>query len=230
MVKKSLGHQKWLEIEEEYKSEIGAAQYNKKGWMENKPKLYKIINKKMKAAPKAKLAPIASNESGEHLESDEETLIEMEDGCILQVRPKFRGADQTWKRNFTKKFNLQQSGNNRWAQKPNRFPPRNGNGNAGGNNNNQNGQNQRNNRGDGPTADQIWKCRLCQNEGKGVKKYRGDQQCPKHKYRPKFFNPIKLAAVRQISTEDQDEPNDGGDDHLAAMNSINAIMFGNESD
>ena len=230
MVKKALGHQKWVEIEDEFKREIGAADYNKEGWMENKPKLYKIINKKMKTAPKAKLAPIAPPDNDEHLESDEETLIEMEDGCILQVKPKFRGADQAWKRNFTRKFNLQQSGNNRWAQRPNRQQFKNG-GNGGNNNNNnqQNGQNQRNNRSNGPSAEQMWKCKLCINDGRGVKKFRGDQQCPKHKYRPKYFESIKLAGMRQIATEEDDE-NETNVDHHAQMNTINAIMFGNESD
>ena len=226
LVKKSLGHQKWLEIEDEFKREVGAAEYNKKGWMQNKPKLYKIINKKLKLAPKAKLAPIETAESDEHLNSDEETLIEMEDGCILQVRPKFKGADQQWKRNFTRKFNLQQSGNNRWAQRQNKFPPK---GNSAGNNN-QNKPNQRNGQSDGPSADQLWKCKLCQNDGRGVRKFRGDQQCPRHKYRPKFFNPIKIAGVKQISADQQPDDDDSGEDHKGAMNSINALMFGNESD
>ena len=228
IVKKLLGHQKWIEIEEDYKREIGAANYDKKGWMENKPILYKLINKKLKNAPKAKLAPIATPGDDDQQNSDEEALIEMEDGCILQVRPKFRGADQTWKRNFTKKFNLQQSGNNRWAQRPNKPQFKNNNNSAANNNNNQNRQNQRN-QNNGPSAEQLWKCRLCQNEGNGVKKFRGDQQCPKHKYRPKFFEGIKLAGFRQISSENQNENDDNNEDP-GTMNSINAIMFGNESD
>ena len=234
---KQIGHDLWVEIENEFKNEISAANYNKMGWMKNKPKLYEIINKKYKPKKKAKMAQMSTPEIVDHQISDDETLIEMEDGSILQVRPKFKGADKTWKRNFTKKFNLQQTGNNRWSQRSGNKQFNNGaasqnnrfNTNGGGNNNaNSRNANTSRQNSDKPSADQLWKCKICANEGR-TKKYRGDQQCSIHKYRPKWFNSIPLAGMRQIEGATE---HDEIEDHQekAVMNCIRTIMIGEDSD
>ena len=230
---KIVGHKLWLEIEEEFKRELPSNEYNKKGWMQNKPKLFKIINKKFKPTKNAKMAPVTTNEIAENHESDEETLLEMDDGCILQVRPKFRGAGKTWKRNFTKKFNLQQSGNNKWAQRQNnRFPGNAPNNRPSNNNSNPSNRFQNNGKqnGDKPTADQMWKCKICQNEG-NIRKFRGDQQCNVHKYRPKWFGAIPLAGIRNIEgANEQSEVEIQNQQEYAAMKCIKTIMIGDDDE
>ena len=110
-IRKQLGPETWKKVEEEFKREIGNEKYNKIGWMQNKPLLFKII-KRLTKGNKAKVASVETSKNVESDDSDEEVQIEMDDGMVLKVQPKFRGGDKTWKKNFTKKFNLAQSGNN----------------------------------------------------------------------------------------------------------------------
>lgn len=236
LLRQQIGVELWKKIEEEFRREITTENYNKLGWMKNKPTLFKIIKKMCKNQPKAKIASLVetSNNANDG-DSDDEVEIDMEDGMVLKVQPKFKGGGQTWKRNFTKKFNLQQSGNNRWQRRPyqhnqQQSQPRrqnqfNRNQNHNGNRNFADQQNQ-----DTPNPDQWWKCPKCREEG-NPRKYKGNQLCPKHNYRPKFFESIPLASVREvkpnnIKVDNNENDNNNPNGHL---NSIRDCLY-NDSD
>lgn len=198
----SMGLNTWKEIEEEFKREIGATNYNKTGWMQNKPALFKIIKRKCKNMPKAKVASVETTNITQTNNSDDEFDLELDDGSILKVQPKFRGSGSAWKQNFAQKFNLRQSGNNRWQQRRNN------------NQQQQRSQNHsNNNRGSvdqqkqsAPSAEQTWRCFRCKEDG-APKKYRGDQMCPIHRFRPKWFNNVPLAAVKEVKPAPSSQSN-----------------------
>ena len=212
---KQLGTELFAKVEEEFKREIGSENYNKEGWMSNKPKLFKIIKKLSKGRPKAKVASMLPSPDGNDNDSDNEITLEMDDGCILKVQPKFRGAGNTWKQNFSRKFNLQQSGNNKWQQRrqqnnrqqqqpSNQYRQSNQYNNQG-NSNNRVEQQKR----DSPSPDQMWKCPKCKNSGI-TKRFRGDQMCPTHSFRPRFFDGVPLAGIRELKP-DQNTTNSSDD-------------------
>ena len=210
LYRKQVGEDTWKKIEEEFRQEITTEKYNKVGWMSNKPALFKIIKKHMKGKPKAKVASLVETSNvTENNDSDNECEIEMDDGMILKVQPKFRGNGPTWKRNFAKKFNLQQSGNNRWQRRPQQQfqqqQQRQQFNRPQGHPNNKNFAEQQNK--DSPSADQWWKCPKCKDEGK-TKKFKGNQLCPKHSYRPKFFENVPLAGIRELNASNNNNSND----------------------
>ena len=227
-IKQSMGISVWKEIEEEFKREIGAANYNKSGWMQNKPTLFKIIKRKCKNMPKAKIASVETTNPVQIVNSDDEFDLELEDGSILKVQPKFKGGGSTWKQNFAQKFNLRQSGNNRWQQR------RSDNQQQFRSQNNQN--NHRSNSAEQqkppPSSDQTWKCFKCKNEG-NIKKYKGNQMCPIHRFRPKYFDALPLASIKEVkpaqkSQNQSDDSNNGKDGALSAIRS--AFYAGYDSD
>lgn len=235
---KQIGKDQWLEIEEDFKREIGADNYHKEGWMKNKAKLYKLINKKAKKPNKAKIASLATDANDADDDDDEDDMtLEMEDGTILKIQPKFKGSKGVWRQNFTKQFNLQQGPNNKWqARRPNNNQ-RNGQNRFQGNNNtnnvslnsknfnNQSNNRRNNNRNDKPSPDQTWKCRKCENEGYN-RIFRGDQMCPKHKWRPGYFNSIPIASVNAI--ESNDNNNLEHDQQKAALASVKMALYGDD--
>ena len=188
-----MGDKVWKEIEEEFKREIGATSYNKVGWMQNKPALFKIIKRKCKNMPKAKVASVETTNMTQDNNTDDEFDLELEDGSILKVQPKFKGSGSSWKQNFAQKFNLRQSGNNRWQQRRNNSNQQQRNQNH----NNNRGNNAEQQKQNSPSADQTWRCIKCRDDG-NPRKFRGDQMCPKHRFRPKWFNNIPIAAVKEV--------------------------------
>lgn len=237
LYRKELGEDLWKKIEEEFRQEIGTENYNKIGWMQNKPKLFKIIKKHCKDKPKAKVASVESTKSVTNDDTDDEVEIDMEDGVVLKVQPKFKGNGSTWKRNFTKKFNLQQSGNNRWQRRSqqnqyqNQQPrqqqqfPR----NAHRNNNRNNADQQKQ---DVPLADQMWACHKCRDSG-STRRYKGNQKCPIHNFRPKYFDSVPISGIRELkpsgesSNVDINTTKTTNDGHL---NSIRDCLYNNSSD
>ena len=219
----TMGIKTWKEIEEEFKREIGAANYNKTGWMENKPALFKIIKRKCKDMPKAKIASVETTNAPEVIDSDDEFDLELDDGSILKVQPKFKGSGSTWKQNFVQKFNLRQTGNNRWQQRRN--------------NNQQPSRNQSNQssgRGNSaestPSSDQTWKCFKCKNEGQ-IKKYKGNQMCPIHKFRPKWFDSIPLASIKEVKPAQKNQSDESNNDRNGALSAIRSAFYtGYDSD
>ena len=228
-MKHLLGDDLWMKIEEEFKREIGVDKYNKEGWMQNKPTLFKIIKKHSKGK-KAKVASVETTKYADDDDSDDDGCMEMDiDGMIFKVQPKFKGNGNTWKRNFTKKFNLQQSGNNRWQRRPQQQqsqqqfqPPRQPNKPS--NSFNRNSVDQR--KSDTPTSDQWWRCYKCRQDGH-VNKYKGNQMCPTHNFRPKWFDSIPLASVKVAKPSNDDfVDNNNPDGHL---NSIRECMLYSDS-
>ena len=240
VIHKQIGKTTWLDIEEEFKREIGAENYNKEGWMSNKAKLFKLINKKAKLTGKAKIASLADSGAVDEATTDDDDItVEMDDGTILKIQPKFRGTDGVWRQNFTKQFNLQQGPNNRWQrrrqQQQNR--PRNDFGNQNRNQNGNNGNNslinknfnnsannRNGNKGNSPSPDQTWKCRKCENEGRN-RICRGDQQCPRHKWRPRYFENVPLAAIKSVEANDSGDYNDEQQKALASLASIRMTLY-----
>ena len=238
LYKKELGDEAWKKIEEEFRREIGTENYNKVGWMQNKPKLFKIIKKYCKNKPKAKVASLVDTSNTNDNDSDEEVEIDMEDGVILKVQPKFRGNGSSWKRNFTKKFNLQQSGHNRWQRRnqshqsqQQQQPRQNQNSNR---NQNQGSKNNvEHQKHDGPNADQWWRCYRCRDSGSS-RKFKGNQKCPVHNFRPKYFDSVPLSGVRELKPQnvgnDDDEGNNtgNGNGHLASIR--DCLLYNNSSE
>ena len=237
---KQIGKTTWLEIEEEFRREIGTEKYNKEGWMQNKAKLYKLINKKYKKPSKAKVASLESKADDDTDSDNDDIIFEMDDGTILKIHPKFKGSNGAWRQNFTRQFNLQQGSNSRWQSRRNNNNHRsdnnnryqnnqNGNGNTSLNNknynNNANNNRRNNNRGDKPSPDQTWKCRRCENEGKN-RILRGDQQCPRHNWRPRYFDSIPIAAIKSMETE-KSETNEQ-EKQKAALASIRMQLYGDD--
>ena len=225
---KAMGMKTWKEIEEEFKREIGATNYNKKGWMENKPILFKIIKRRCKDMNTAKIASVETTNTSVDTNSDDEFDLELDDGSIMKVQPKFKGSGSTWKQNFAQKFNLRQTGNNRWQQRRNNQHHQ--------SHRSHQQQNDRNSveQQKSATADQTWRCFKCRNEG-NPKKFRGDQMCPKHNFRPKWFNSIPLASVREVkpASNNQNQATDdkngnAKDGSLAAIRSV--FFSGYDSD
>ena len=216
-IRDQLGADAFKKVEEEFRQEIGVDKYNKKGWMQNKPALFKIIKKHAKGK-KAKVASVETSKHDEVVDSDDEVDIEMDDGMILKVQPKFRGNGATWKKNFTKKFNLQQAGNNKWQRRPQQQnqqqqrqrPSHQGNRNNNGNYNRNTADQQKR---DTPSPDQWWRCQKCRNDG-NPKSYKGNQMCPIHNFRPKWFDSIPIASVKSArphnNENDDDDFNTGG--------------------
>ena len=65
------------------------------------------------------------------------------------------------------------------------------------------------------------------------RRFRGDQQCPKHKYRPGFFDSIPIAGVRELKPA-----SDGGNGasvdaieqaNQGQLNAIRSVLY-NDSD
>ena len=238
LYKKELGHETWKKVEEEFRQEIGTENYNKIGWMQNKPKLFKIIKKHTKGKAKAKVASLV--ETSNHTkndDTDDEVEVDMEDGVVLKVQPKFRGNGSTWKRNFTKKFNLQQTGHNRWQRKqhqpqqPFQQQPR---------QQQQNNRNQGNNNARGsvehqkqesPNPDQWWRCYRCRDDGNS-RKYKGNQKCPIHNFRPKYFDSVPLSGVRELKPQNSTSVEDNNENAKAngQMASIRQCLYNNSSD
>ena len=239
-IRNMLGKKVWLEIEEEFKREIGAEKYNKEGWMQNKPALYKIIKKYQKKNGKASVNSVETSKNVDNSDSDDDIELVMDDGSVLKVQPRFKGAGSTWKQNFTKKFNLQQSGNNRWQ--PRRHQQQSHQQQRSFNNNRNSGRNEnynKNNNGNnvdqqksGPSADAKWKCGKCRDEGY-TRSLRGDQKCPKHKWRPSYFKNVPCVNEVKVEGNDEDTDVDNKNGHLSAIKScLQATEFSlyNESD
>ena len=232
LYKKQIGDEVWKKIEEEFRHEITPEKYDKEGWMENKPILYKIIKKHTKGMSKAKVASVETTNVTNDGDTDDEVEIDMDDGMVLKVQPKFKGGNNAWKRNFAKKFNLQQSGNNRWQQRPQRqhqqqqqWQQQNGrNNNQNFNRGNSNNGNVDQQKSDTPKAEQFWRCHKCRDDGKS-RKYKGNQMCPKHNFRPRYFDSVPLAGVREAKPQntkqngnnDDDDSNNFEDGHLASI-------------
>ena len=213
LYRKQIGDEAWKKIEDEFRREITTDKYNKIGWMQNKPALFKIIKKHQKENPKAKVASLVettlTNDTGD---SDDEVHIEMDDGVVLKVQPKFKGGGTTWKKNFTKKFNLQQSGHNRWQrrnqqqqQQPQQSQQRQFSRNQSFGRNNADQQKQ-----GSPNPSQTWRCYRCRDEGKS-RQFRGDQMCPRHNFRPKYFDSIPVAGVRELKSAQDSKSNNNTD-------------------
>ena len=225
---KAMGMKTWKEIEEEFKREIGATNYNKKGWMENKPILFKIIKRRCKDMNTAKIASVETTNTSVDNNSDDEFDLELEDGSVLKVQPKFKGSGSTWKQNFAQMFNLRQTGNNRWQQRRNNQHQQNHRSHPQMNDRNSVEQQK------SATADQMWRCFKCRNEG-NPKKYRGDQMCPKHNFRPKWFNSIPLASVREVKPasngQNQTVDDKSGNTKDGSLAAIRSVFFsGYDSD
>ena len=234
-----LGVKLWLEVEEEFKREIGAENYNKEGWMKNKPALYKIIKKHQKKNPKASINSVETANVNENDDSGDEIDIDV-DGVVLKVQPRFKGAGTTWKQNFAKKFNLQQNGNNRWQrrtqqQNQQQQPFQNKSNNRFNNNSNRNNSRNNNNvdqRKSGPSADSKWKCAKCRDEGV-TRELRGDQKCPIHKWRPSWFKNIPCVNEIKPDEENHDENVVDNNGQLAAIRTCmhaDAFRLYNEED
>ena len=234
---KQMGKEAWCEVEEEFRREIGTEKYNKDGWMQNKAKLYKLINKKHKKPSKAKVASLEPTTDNDIDSDNDDITFEMDDGTILKIQPKFRGPNGSWRQNFTRQFNLQQGPNNRWQARRNQNNQRNnqgrnqnnqnGNSNSSLNNknfNNNNNNRRNNNKSDKPSPDQTWKCRRCENEGR-TRIMRGDQQCPRHKWRPTYFDSIPIAAIKTIENDDKSEFEQQKASALASLASIRMALY-----
>ena len=237
MYKKQLGDEIWKKIEEEFRREITTEKYNKIGWMQNKPILYKIIKKHTKNMPKGKVASLVDTTNDNVVDdSDGEVELEMADGVILKVQPKFKGAGTTWKRNFTKRFNLQQSGNNRWQRRQQQQQPRQPQqqqySQSQAQNFNRNNADQQ--KRDSPNAEQTWRCYKCREEGNS-RKFKGNQMCPKHKFRPRYFESIPLAGIREIksshnSKSDDNNTNNSGNGDDGHLNAIRECLYSASTD
>ena len=234
---KQMGKERFAEVEAEFKREIGADQYNKEGWMANKPALYKIIKRLSKGKSKAKVASLTAPKDDD--DSDDELLIETDDGCVFKVQPKFKGAGNTWKQNFSKRFNLQQSGHNRWQSRQRQqqqYQQQQRQGSHSHRNNNQNSNSNGNNRveqqkRDTPSSDQLWKCPKCRNNGV-TKRFRGDQKCPAHDFRPRFFANIPLAGIRELKPEETTETTgqDANGDGNGQVQAIRTLLYNHSDD
>lgn len=196
----------WRKIEDEFRAEIGNENYNCIGWQKNKPRLFKIIDKHTKNGQNMK-GQIKSIQQPNQEESDsEEVEIELDDGMILRVQPKFRGSkSNNWQQNFTKKFDLKQNGST-W-KKSNRS-----NTNSGKSINRKS-----------PDPNGFWTCRLCQSDGKPGK-VKNNMKCPTHRVRPNYLKEIPL--VGRTNKVDQSETNQSQNEDPGRFNSIKVDLYG----
>ena len=175
----------------------------------------------------AKIASVEKANTAALNNSDDEFDLELEDGSILKVQPKFRGAGTSWKQNFAQKFNLRQTGNNRWQQRRNNNQQQQRSQNH--SNNNQNNSVERQKQSS-PSPDQTWKCFRCKNDG-APKKYRGDQMCPIHNFRPKWFSTVPIAAVKEVKPATQPTTDGASNPDPGTMAAIRQAFYaGYDSD
>ena len=178
---KAMDKKTWASIEDEFRNEIGGTNYNKKSWMENKPRLFEIIDQKVKSG--SSRGSINKAQAADDSSSDEEKMeVEIEPGLIMYVSPKNKnGRQQNWKSK---------------VQKYNAAAKRGLKSNNDNNNRRQTGSNWNNN-----TSNQsFWTCIMCPTQnGKKVQHKKG-QKCPKN-----GFIPQRMIAAVQTNENDQNE-------------------------
>ena len=214
----------WSKIEEEFRKEIGHANYNKTGWQENKVKLYQIIDKhtdKHKTSKGLVQAVHQLNQSDS--ESDEDEIeVELEDGAVYKIRPKSRDSKSSnWKNNFAKKFDLHQKGQ-RWQRRSTNS------GKAIKTSKEQNRENFEQNFRKNSNPNGYWECRMCVSDGRNGR-VRNDAKCPIHKIRPGKLKNIPLAKVNSVANQNQNS-GDQSDEQPGQFNSLRARFYGGDFD
>ena len=168
----------WNSIEDEFRNEIGGTNYNKKSWMENKPRLFELIDQKAKSNSSRGGVNRAQALEDEDTE-DDRVELEIEPGLVMYVSPKTKkGRGQNWKSKVQKYAAAARRG-----QKSNN--------NASNNRQNSNWNNQ-------STPATYWNCKICPSQnGKFVQHKRG-QKCPTN-----GFIPARMVAVVQSNETEQ---------------------------
>ena len=190
----------WKKIEDEFRAEIGNENYNRIGWQQNKPRLWKIIDKYSKKGSKGHVKSIQQNNEHQNENPGDEIEVELEDGLVLKVQPKYNDTRQNWKKSFTKKFDLKQNGQ-RW-QKNSRTPTNSGK--------------------SIPDANGTWVCKKCQTEGR-TNKVQNNMKCKYHNLRPFYLKSIPLAKINSV---DQPNQNDQKSDDFGQFNSVRTRFYG----
>ena len=195
----------WKKIEDEFRAEIGNENYNCVGWQKNKPRLFKIIDKHTKNGQTMK-GQIKSIQQPDEDSDQEEVEVELDDGMVLRVQPKFKdNRSNNWRKNFTQKFDLKQNGST-W-KKANRSHTNSGK------------TIQRKN----PDPNGTWTCRNCLAENKPAK-VKNNMKCPIHKVRPNYLKEIPLAG--RTNKVEQTENNQTSPDDPGKFNSIRYNLYG----
>ena len=172
----------WQAIEDEFRGELGGANYTKDNWMKHKPRLFEIIDQKTKGMSSRTNINVFQHEE---MNDEDYVEVEIEPGVIMYMSPK--GPKNNRPSNWKAK-----------VQKYNAAAKR------GQRSNNQNRNNQ--NRSSNWNNQQVdyWNCKVCpQVNGKFVQHKRG-QKCPKNNFIPARM----IANVQETEKSDENKNED----------------------
>ena len=214
---KKMNRKTWKGIEDEFRAEIGGTNYTRDKWMENKPRLYELIDQKTKSSSsRAGINRAQADEDGDDDGDDDRIELEIEPGLICYVSPKQKsGRQQNWKSKVQKFTAAAKRG-----QKSNNF-------------NNQSGQKQ--NSWSKQTPATYWNCRMCPSKnGKPVQHKRG-QKCPQNGFIPqRMIAAVQSSENQEIEqnqaseiAEDENKPKSNG--QVASMRSKDKFVYDSSS-
>ena len=189
---KKMDRKTWKSIEDEFRAEIGGTNYTRDKWMENKPRLYELIDQMTKtSSSRAGINRAQADDDHDDDGDDDRIELEIEPGLICYVSPKNKsGRQQNWKSKVQKFTAAAKRG-----QKSNNF-------------NNQTGQKQ--NSWSNQTPPSYWNCRVCPpKNGKPLQHKRG-QKCPQNGFIPQRMIAAVQSCEEKTEQKGDEEKNEAG--------------------